>query len=69
MASLTLVAIVGLIAARLIYSFAKDGWNSSDVDEKLEDIDVLNENYERVKDIDTDELQEKQDKLDEVLKK
>lgn len=59
---------VTLAAAYVIYRIASRAWKSAEVNDKLDEVDALNENYEKVKDLNIDEVREKQKKLKEVLK-
>jgi len=62
---LTLAIVLG--AGYLIYRVAKRALTRVDVDDTLDKVDALNDNYDRVKDIDLDEVREKQKKVDEVI--
>lgn len=59
---------VALIAAYAIYRVASRAWKNAEVDDKLDEVDTLNENYERVKDLDVNEVKEKKKRLRKILK-
>lgn len=61
--TIVLIAIGGYF----IFKYAYKAWQESDVDDKLEDVQVTHEQYEKVKDVDTKEFKKEQKKVNKIL--
>ena len=62
-----IVLVLIAVSGYFIFKYAYKAWHEADVDDKLEDVQVTHEQYEKVKDVDTKEFKKEQKKVNKIL--
>ena len=62
-----IVLVLIAVSRYFIFKYAYKAWHEADVDDKVEDVQVTHEQYEKVKYVDTTEFKKAQKKVNKIL--